>query len=78
MITTIISITLVIVGPVIICPPAFLKKWNESNLVRYFSGSRLIVYASGMVSESTTAPATSVGPSLPSVPAESIVMPGFF
>ena len=75
-ITTTISITLVFVGPVITCPPAFLKKLYESNSRRYFAGSIFFESASGKVSESTTAPAASVGPSFPSVPADRIVIPG--
>ena len=61
-----------------ICPPAFLKKWYESNSLRYFAGSIFFDRATAIVSESTTAPAASVGPSVPSVPAESIVIPGWF
>ena len=44
----------------------------------YFSGSIPFKSAAAIVSESTTAPAASVGPSLPSVPEESIVIPGLF
>jgi len=62
------SFTLVPVGPVMMCPPALWKKRWLSLLAKALVESNPSFSAFWRVSPFTTAPATSVGPSDPSVP----------
>ncbi len=66
------SVTLVFVGPVIIRSFRFLKKLYASLFSRYDSGFKAFSKAFSTVLPSTMAPAASVGPSIPSVPQETI------
>ncbi len=70
------SITLVRVGPVINNRPRRLKKWYESFFMRYSRGFIPAWSASRQVFPPAKAPAASVGPSVPSVPALRMEMRG--
>ena len=64
------SAILVPVAPVLISEFNFLKKLYESLFLKKDSRFKSLEWYSLMVSESTIAPAASVGPSIPSVPTE--------